>query len=344
MNRKSPASEDAEAPRREQERLEALHRYEILDTPPEEAFDRLVAIASYICGAPISLVSLVDETRQWSKARKGLDVPETPRAMSFCAHAIHSDNLMIVENTTEDARFAENPLVIGEPKIRFYAAAPLRGHNGARLGTLCVIDRKPRSLDAEQRARLVDLAAIAVDEMELRLRNRKLTELNRTDPMTGIYNRMHFMEAAEVERVRSNRYNRPFSILAFDIDHFKKVNDSWGHAAGDSVLIGVAKEAKTLLRRQDVLARTGGEEFAILMPETNREGGEVIAERLRVRIENAKFRHESTEIAVTVSLGLAEADQVADIAETMKEADTALYEAKRGGRNRLVIAPDKVFG
>jgi diguanylate cyclase (GGDEF)-like protein len=337
-SRSSAASSEAEATRRERERLAELHRYEILDTPPEESFDRLVAIASYICDTPISLISLVDETRQWFKARQGLDASEAPRSVAFCAHAIASDDLMIVENAADDGRFAENPLVTGEPKIRFYAGAPLRSHAGARLGTLCVIDRKPRVLTAEQRARLADLAAIAVDEMELRLKNRRLAELNRMDPMIGIYNRLHFMEAAEIERVRSNRYNRPFSILSFDIDHFKKVNDSWGHAAGDAVLIGIAREAKALLRRQDLLARMGGEEFAILMPETNREGGEVIAERLRARIAEAKFRHEAADIAVTVSIGVAEADQAADIAEVLKEADAALYEAKRSGRNRVVVA------
>lgn len=338
MKREPAAPQDAEAARRERERLEALRRYEILDTAPEQSFDRLVAIASHICGTPIALMTLVDERRQWFKARMGIDIAESPRSIAFCAHAIQSDDVMVVENMLEDARFADTPLVSGAPDVRFYAGAPLLTQDGHRLGTICVLDRKPRSLSAEQRARLADLAAIAVDEMELRLKNRRLVELTRTDPLTGIHNRTHFLEAAETERVRANRYSRPFSILSFDIDHFKKVNDSWGHAAGDAVLIGLVREAEAQLRRQDVLARMGGEEFAVLMPETNREGGEVIAERLRARIEQARFRYGSTEIAVTVSIGLAEADQAADIAEVLKAADEALYEAKRGGRNRVVIA------
>jgi GAF domain-containing protein len=155
-------------PRREPERLAALARYEILDTTPEDAFDELARLASVICGTPIALVSLVDASRQWFKARVGLDATETPRSISFCGHAIHENDLFIVPDALDDPRFAMNPLVTGEPNIRFYAGAQLTTPDGENLGTLCVIDCRPRRLDVEQRTALRTLARQVIVQLELR--------------------------------------------------------------------------------------------------------------------------------------------------------------------------------
>jgi PAS domain S-box-containing protein len=152
----------------ENERLAALARYAILDTTAEEAFDELVRLASAICRTPIALISLVDATRQWFKARVGLDASETPRSGSFCTHAIGAERLFVIPDARSDARFAQNPLVTGDPFIRFYAGAPLTTPDGFRLGTLCVIDRQPRALDATQEQALVALARQVVVQLELR--------------------------------------------------------------------------------------------------------------------------------------------------------------------------------
>jgi GAF domain-containing protein len=160
----------------EQARLEALEQYEILDTEAENEFDALTKLASYICQTPISLVSLVDMHRQWFKSRVGLDVSETPREVSFCAHAIREDGVFEIPNALEDDRFRNNALVLGDPNIRFYAGAPLVDSNGFKLGTLCVIDRKPRHLTPEQRDALKTLADEVMARFELRKKEIVLKE------------------------------------------------------------------------------------------------------------------------------------------------------------------------
>ncbi|WP_173012423.1 GAF domain-containing sensor histidine kinase [Niveispirillum sp. SYP-B3756] len=155
-------------PEDEGERVASLHGYAILDTGPEDSFDRLARMAATLIGTPIALVSLVDETRQWFKARYGLEAPQTPREMAFCAHTILGTDIMEVEDALLDARFADNPLVTGAPDIRFYAGAPLLTPNGHRLGTLCVIDRQPRHLCDRDRQVLRDLAQTAMQLIELR--------------------------------------------------------------------------------------------------------------------------------------------------------------------------------
>ena len=125
----------------EELRLRALREYQLLDTLPEQALDDLTALAAQICETPISLISLIDEERQWFKSRVGLTVPETSREISFCGHTIAGSGLMVIPDAAEDARFADNPLVKGDPKIRFYAGVPLISHDGCALGALCVIDR-----------------------------------------------------------------------------------------------------------------------------------------------------------------------------------------------------------
>lgn len=158
----------------EAERLKALHAYKILDTKPEQAFDDLALIASQICGTPIALISMVDEDRQWFKSHVGLDVQETNRSISFCSHAIKQEGIFTIPDTLDDERFRDNPVVTGDPHIRFYAGAPLLTGEGHALGTLCVVDYVPRKLSEEQNRALAALERQVVAQLELR---RNLNEL-----------------------------------------------------------------------------------------------------------------------------------------------------------------------
>lgn len=163
-------------PENETARLEALLRYEILDTDPEETFDRITRIASAYLKMPIALVSLLDNNRQWFKSRHGIDVDETSREHAFCAHSILTEQVMVINDATKDSRFANNPLVTGKPEIRFYAGAPLRTRDNYNLGTLCVIDRVPRELSELEAEILTDLAGLVVDALGQRLMARKAKE------------------------------------------------------------------------------------------------------------------------------------------------------------------------
>jgi signal transduction histidine kinase len=195
----------APLPYNEKERLSKLREYNILDTPQEESFDEIVKLASIICKAPMSTITLIDEKRQWFKAKIGVEANETSREVAFCAHVINGDDLMVVNDALEDERFSDNPLVT-DNDYRFYAGMPLITPDGNKLGTICVIDNVPRTLTDEQKFALQILAKNVITLLELRLKNNNLS-----DTLTTLYS-----QSNEIERV-NNINTRLLSILAHDL-------------------------------------------------------------------------------------------------------------------------------
>lgn len=204
-------------PTQEAERLQALQRYNILDTLPEKGFDDLTKLAAYICGTPIALVSLVDQDRQWFKSKVGLDVTETPREQAFCAHAIRQpDTLMVVPDTLEDLRFVANPLVTSGPNVRFYAGAPLVTPDGYALGTLCAIDQVPRDLSPQQLEALQVLARQVISQFELRL---QLEQLQKTQ--THLIQQEKMSALGQLIAGISHEINNPMNFIHGNLEYLE---------------------------------------------------------------------------------------------------------------------------
>jgi diguanylate cyclase (GGDEF)-like protein len=319
-----------DAEKGEKKRLETLKSYDVLDTPPEESFDRVTRIAQTVLRMPIAAIAFIDSHRQWFKSRQGMTATEAPRETALCNEAIKRDGTFIVEDALRDPRFSEKPSVSGEPHIRFYAGVPLRTRDGYNIGTLCAIDTKPRELDRDEIAILADLAHIVMDELELR-------RLASTDALTGSLSRRAFREEAARDFALAKRHKNELSCVVLDIDNFKRLNDSHGRAAGDAVLQGLIDLCRRNLRASDYIGRLGGEEFAIMLPQTSGKSALEAAERLRRAVERKVFGTPAGEIKITVSLGVAPCDQsVADIDALLRRCDVALYGAKSAGRNRAI--------
>lgn len=334
-------------PKNETQRMAALRSTDLLFTPSEERFDRITRLASRLLGTPIALVSLVADKCQWFKSAHGLDAMETSREISFCGHAILGEETFVVENAALDPRFSDNPLVTGDPRISFYAGHPLHTTDGSRVGTLCVIDRNPRQFTSEQLEVLRDLAALVETELQRgqlsetqRVLIRERDELKRKasiDELTRDWNRAAIMELLGAELARAKR-GSPMCVAMIDADHFKNVNDMYGHQAGDAVLAEIAARIRRAVREFDAVGRYGGEEFIAVLSNCNLESAKVVCERIRGFVANDPIVTGAGMLSATVSIGLAACDPTHDVIEhIIGAADAALYRAKANGRNRVEI-------
>ena len=313
-------------PTDEPTRVDTLRALNILDTAPEERFDRLTRLAKRLFGVPIALVSLIDTNRQWFKSRQGLEVAETPRDMSFCGHAILEDDILLIPDAALDDRFSDNPLVIGEPHIRFYAGCPLRVSNGSKLGTLCLIDKNEREFGEEDKALLRDLARMAEQEIAA-------IQLATMDELTMVSNRRGFEALAQHAIGLCTRMELPATLLFFDLDSFKQINDTYGHAEGDRALVSFARLLLEVFHESDVVGRLGGDEFVVMV--TSIEPGMLAATQRRLQ-DAVDAYNQATQRGYTLafSVGAVELDpsRYSTIQDLLAVADKEMYEHKRSKR------------
>lgn len=316
----------AAIPADEAVRIQSLQALEILDTPREDRFDRVTRLAKRIFGVPIVIISLIDANRQWFKSCIGLDVAETSREMSFCSHAIHGDDIFLIPDTQLDPRFSDNPMVVGEPHIRFYVGCPLRIGPGSRIGTLCLIDREPRSFSREDAAALRDLASMVEQEL-LAVRMATLDEL------TQLSNRRGLLALGQNTISLAKRFDKPTVMFYFDLDGFKRINDEFGHVEGDRALAVFAGLLLETFREADVIARPGGDEFVVLCADCPESQATILIERLKGHV--TRYNRETERgYDLCFSVGAVAFDPLRhhSIADLTAEADGLMYQRKLRAR------------
>lgn len=312
-----------EIPENEAERLHALRTLQVLDTAHEERFDRVTRMAKRMFGVSISLVSLVDEDRQWFKSAQGLDASETPRDISFCGHAIHESGLFIIPDASQDVRFADNPLVTDAPNIRFYAGYPLKIREGLNIGTLCLIDQAPKSMDEEDQLLFKDLGAMIEQEI-------KSIQLATLDELTLISNRRGFLTLVDHSLKMCRRNQVSMSFLLFDLNKFKIINDEYGHHEGDFVLIKFAQLMLDTFRDSDVIGRLGGDEFVAMLTGSDKENSSEILARFALAVEETNATiNKPYKIEYSVGVEHFQYDTAKSVEEMIQEADAAMYKDKR---------------
>ena len=330
-----------EAPRspREAQRLRAVHRLWLLGTPAEERFDRITRMAKRMFDVPMAIIDIVGENFAWLKSVQGMDAVDGERCDSYCAYTVLDDEAMIVRDSSTDLRVSDSAFA---STWVFYAGVPLR-FEGEHVGVLCIGDTRPRDIDDEELVLLRDLAAMTEQELlinkmsetqiALARANEELAMKANVDVLTRTWNRRAILEIAETEY--GNQRSRPVAVLLIDLDHFKNVNDAYGHAAGDEVLRVTGERLRGCVRPADAVGRYGGEEFIVVMTSARREDVATVAERIRISVSNEPIRFDGHSIAWTCSVGYAIGTTDDPIGALINCADQALYQAKSDGRNRV---------
>jgi len=303
-------------------RLETLRNLKILDTDPEERFDRVTRLAKRIFGTEIALVSLVDSDRQWFKSYQGLEVTETPRDISFCGHAILDDEVMIVNDTLTDERFRDNPLVSADPSIRFYAGCPLSAPNGTKLGTLCVIDSKPREINDEDVSLLAELGQLVEEELAM-------ADMLHDDPVTGLSNNLGFSQVSEYLLAMCVRTSSPASLMLFRVANQNVITGFMGQEEGDRAAIEITQMLMASFRDSDIIGRLTHDTFAVLMAGATMENVEVAGNRVEAATKERNLRGDAEyELDVEIAAVAYDSDIHSDVNALINDAENILEEGR----------------
>ncbi len=340
-------------PKFEEQKSEILQRYQILSDDQSVSAMGVADTIAMALKTPYVIAALNRRYRSWYKCEHGLDDYPMSDIQTYFARMHLAQQRFEVEDISNDSFFQSHTSGLRLPEMKALAGVPLTDPNGKRFGTLCVVDPKARTFtDAELSildsfGRLVSndiclrsAARYAVQDLiELEHEKCDLFELATIDPLTKALNRRAFMRFSERELARFRRDRTKLSALMLDIDHFKSVNDVHGHAVGDNVLSKMVSVAASVLRQEDLIGRLGGEEFAIVLVDSDAAAAVRVADRIRQAIKQVKFPGETGPFNVTVSIGVAEPNFIeSSINDALERADGALYEAKRSGRDRVVTA------
>ena len=330
-------------------KLAKLHALDPFYTPLEERFERLTRLARRALSVPIAAITIVQGDRQWFKSVAGLEITELPMAKSLCGAVLKEGKPVIVKDALEDLDLMSNPLVLGEPKIRFYAGHPIKDSDGKTIGTFCVMGMKPRTTDTDFGPTLADLGEMAQRELfSVELHNAqselvaKLGEARRQamfDPLTRLWNRRGGIDLLNKALDEALRHDYTLGIYLADIDNFKSVNDKYGHQVGDEVLSRIARKIVGSVRPQDLVCRYGGDEFLVIVHDVDQKDCAEIAERVCDGIRSAPVRTREGTARVTLSIGIAMRNRGDGITThgLIEKADQALYSSKRAGRDRVSI-------
>lgn len=333
----------------EAERLNSLLNTRLLDTPIDNRFERVTRLVQNMLKVPIASFNLVDKDRQWTKSVQGLSVVEIARDLSFCSHAIQGERTLIVNDARTDDRFSNNPLVIGNPNIVFYAGCPVHAPDGQKIGALCAIDKKPRELLPREIQMLRDLAGVLESELRLDALREKVAGLeeqlnaaernSRIDSLTRLSNRAGIIDILKREWAIALRNKTPIGVVVADIDHFRVINDTHGSETGDEVLRQLARTLLSTLRYEDAIGRTEGGEFVILLPGCPESRILETVERIRRETLLADIETDKGVLPVTVSFGASSVVPVEgmEMTDMLEHADIALMAAKKQGRNRTML-------
>ncbi|CBS89221.1 putative diguanylate cyclase/phosphodiesterase (GGDEF and EAL domains) (plasmid) [Azospirillum lipoferum 4B] len=313
-------------PLREEDRLAALQRYELLDTPEEPAFDQITRLAAKLLNVPIALISLVDRDRQWFKSRVGLPARETPREQSFCAHALQSESLLVIGDARQDHRFAANPLVTGDPHIRFYAGAPLRTADGLTLGTICVIDDQPRpALSPEEEETLRDLSAMVMAHIEAR---RAVGYLH---PVTSLSNRFRLLADIDALLAASAGEDRTrLTLVVIDTaasQQYAELTRVLGQVSADAFEVDCARRIAACLPDRTRLYHLSPARFACILIDRHEDELTATLDRIGDAIRSP-FHYQGVPIAVSTGIGFVHhPDRPGGSVELLRAAASAAHQS-----------------